>query len=110
MKLNCFDVHFVICCSKEWTFKSSEDHRDHTHEDSLLLVFEFNPLVFGRSIKNLELHFVKFKIRGGLLGILYLRILLLHTAAEYYCYFRDSTASYITLLLERFILLKKCFC
>ena len=32
----------------------------------------YNPLgmLFGRSIKNLELNQVKFKIRGGLLGIL----------------------------------------
>ena len=60
---------------------------------------------FGRSIKNLELNHVKFKIRGGLLGILELSvlllILLLNTAA---------TASYIILLLERLNLLKKRNC
>lgn len=47
------------------------DHRDSA-DDNSLLVLCYNPLgmLFGRSIKNLELNQVKFKIRGGLLGIL----------------------------------------
>jgi hypothetical protein len=44
MKLICFDVHLVICCCKERSFQDYADHRDPTDEDSLLMVFEFNPL------------------------------------------------------------------
>ena len=72
MKLICFDVHYVICCCKEWSFQVFADHRDSSEDDSLLVLSYYNPLgmLFRRSIKNLELNQVKFKIRGGLLGIL----------------------------------------
>ena len=44
------------------------NHRDLTSDDSLLLDFILNPLVcaIGDLSRNLELNFVKFKIRGGL--------------------------------------------
>ena len=82
MKLICFDVHLVICCCKEWSFQVFADHRDSAEDDSLLMLFYYNPpgMLFRRSIKNLELNQVKFKIRGGLLGIL-----LSKNSAEGYC-------------------------
>ena len=44
MKLICFDVHLVMCCCKEWSFHDYDDHRDPTDDDSLLMVFVYNPL------------------------------------------------------------------
>ena len=70
MKLNCFDVHFVICCCKEWRFHAYDDHRDPTNDDSLLMIFVYNPLGLEDLSRILNLTNVKFKIRGGLLRIL----------------------------------------
>ena len=44
MKLICFDVNLVTGCCKEWRFHAYDDHRDYTNDDSLLLVFAYNPL------------------------------------------------------------------
>lgn len=54
--------------AKNGVFQILADHRDPTYEDSLLLEFILNPLVcaIGDLSRNLELNYVKFKIRGGL--------------------------------------------
>ena len=58
--------------AKNEAFQVFADHRDSAEDDSLLVLYYYNLLgmLFRRSIKNLELNQVKFKIRGGLLGIL----------------------------------------
>ena len=70
MKLIWFDVHVVKCCFKDLSFDTVPIIEIWSLL-FLLLKFEGNPLVLStRSIKNLELNVVKFKIRGGLLGIM----------------------------------------
>ena len=104
MKLICFDVHLVTWCCKEWRFHVYDDHWDSTDDDSLLMLLSLQSSRYERSIKNLELNHVKFKIRGGLLGILELSVLLLILLL-------NTAAAFKTLLLViSYCCLKDWFC
>ena len=70
MKLICFDVHCVICCCKDLKFKVCHSQRCGYYASLLIEVRSQSSYseVF-KIYQNLELNPVKFKIRGGLLGI-----------------------------------------